>query len=73
MWRNGHFLTLESDSDAKAEYIRILDQALMSGVSERAAVAEELLSLRGNLLASQIPPVFDHYAQRPEHYDYNLT
>ena len=72
MWRNGHFLTLESTPDAKAEYIRILDQALISGANEIAAVAEELLSLRGNLLLSQIPLVFAHYAENPAYHDYNL-
>ncbi len=72
MWRNGHFLTLESIPNAKAEYIRILDQALISGANEIAAVAEELLSLRGNLLLSQIPLVFAHYAENPAHHDYNL-
>lgn len=73
MWQNGHFLTLESDAAAKSEYICILDQALISGASEMAAVAEELLSLRGNLLLSQIPLVFAHYAERPVLYDYNLS
>ena len=72
MWRNGHFKTIEEDPNARANYIRALDEALLTGAGEISAIATELLALRGNLHVKQIPLVFDHYTRYLAYDDYGL-